>query len=222
MRAGPALTFVSFVLFAAAASVGTARSASAAEHVCDRAELARLDRAVADNGAAMRRWYYGWSGAFLVAGLGQEAFAGYTHDAGLAIDSRVGAFMAGLGWAATVALPPPTLFATASDLDAIGPTQLQSACRSRAKLLASAADDEAFGTGWLAHSAGWIANVAAGIWLWRRHDRLGAGILQTVEGLVVSELQIWTRPRSASAAMRTIVSPTLVPGGAALSVGFVF
>jgi hypothetical protein len=181
-----------------------------------------LDSVIDRDAAASRRWYYGWSSFFLVVGAGQLVLAEHVNNPAERPDWRVGAFMAGLGWAATVALPPPTLFAEGSDPARRGDASYRArACERERRLIASAGGDERFGTSWLAHTAGIAANVAAGLYLWLHHDRLGAGILQTVGGIAISELQVFTHPtRARDFDIKLAATPFPGGGGLALNVTF--
>jgi hypothetical protein len=145
-----------------------------------------------------RVWTWGWGIGYgaLTAGQGVPAFV--VHDHGLRADLAVGAVTSGIGLASVVLMPPEVL-ADAQLLSA----RLQAdgeggnACDELAlaeRLLASAADDQRFGSGPVMHLLNAGLNVAAGLVLGLGFGRWSSGAVTAASGLLVGEVQILTLP----------------------------
>jgi hypothetical protein len=182
---------------------------------------ASLDRA---QGPA-RLWYFGWVSAYS-AGLAVRTTLAFTSDdAGVRLDSRVGAVTIGIGLGVTLALTPRSLFAGDRLRGAPAGTLAESCLKVRfgESLLAEAAFWERAGKSWIAHVAGIAVNAGAGLYLGVKAQRWGSGLLAFAGGVTVTELKILTQPTTAGRALDAdtpTVTLGLLPLGVALSGSF--
>ncbi len=177
-----------------------------------------LDRA---QGPA-RLWYFGWVSAYSAGLAARTTLAFASDDAGVRLDSRVGAVTIGIGLGVTLALTPRSLFAGDRLRGAPAATLVESCLKVRLgeSLLAEAAFWERAGKSWVAHVAGIAVNVGAGLYLGLGAQRWASGLLAIAGGVTVTELKILTQPTTASRALEAdtpTVTLGLLPLGVALS-----
>lgn len=144
-------------------------------------------------------WWNGWVGGFAVATAGQTVLALTLKDRGWRIDNAVGAASSGLGLIGTL-LEPRTPITAAAELDAMDASTPRARALRLQKaeaLLLQAAQEEIDGRSWFPHVAGAATTVAASAVLWYGYERYESGWLNIIGGVLVTELQIATRPTAA-------------------------
>ena len=151
-----------------------------------------------------RAWRWGWTAIDSALFAGSLALLPLLPDDTKRIEYVVNAGKAAFV-VAVLAIHPPRVIADARVLDAhLEATTLDGVvadpCIARARgreLLSGAAGEQAFATGWAAHTFVVTSNVAIGVVEGLLlHDWLGA-ILQGVGSIVVGEIQIFTQPTGA-------------------------
>ena len=170
--------------------------------------------------APSRRWYWGWLGGYAAATTAQTVFAFALHDDALRAGSRVGAVKSGLGMVALLVFPLSTAFSP-SRLRAMPETTVtdrHAKARAAEIALREAADDQRFGRSFIPHAAAVVVNAAGSIYLWRHDDLPVPAIESFLLGMIVAEIQIFTRPTGARDFVDRGVAVSLapLPGGLAL------
>ena len=152
-----------------------------------------------------RTWGVGWAlanGATLMVQVGALPFV--DHDT--QIDFAVGAGTSAVGVISTLA-SPVTWLHSYDECDAIE------------RELSRAADAQAFGKSWLAHTGNVLINGGAALALGLGWDHWRSAAVQGGVGILVGELMIYTQPDGAGA-VQLAVSPT--NGGALIGLAGVF
>ena len=150
-----------------------------------------------------RVWGVGWAmanGALLVGSVSAIPF--FDHDQ--QIDLAFGAGTSAIGVVSTLA-SPVTWLHPYDDCDAVE------------RELSRAADAQAFGKSWLAHTGNVLINGGAGLALGLGWDHWRSAAIQGGVGILVGELMIYTQP---DGAVQLAVSPTA--GGAIIGFAGVF
>jgi len=194
--------------------LGTSAPSAHAEDSSPR----EIDAVLAEDAAASRRWYFGWTLGFAASTGGQLALLREVDDDRNRAVLRVGAFMSGVGFLTTVLLPPPSIFYDR-------PARLD-AEKLRARLRRSAAAED-FGHSWIAHGLGIAANAGAGLYLALHYRLPWSGLLQFVVGTGVSTLKIALLPtvardHLAKNPIRTSLTPLIGVGTIGLAIDGAF
>ncbi|HLK39803.1 MAG TPA: hypothetical protein VKU41_23765 [Polyangiaceae bacterium] len=162
---------------------------------------AELDRAE----SASQRWFTGWTWGYAWLAAGQASLAVSAPNYDQRVGAGVGAGLSALGFLAMLSTPHTIVGAhdTLSRIDASTPFGLYQRRLRAEGILKASADEERFFHSWVTHvldvagSAGAFAVLLAGykqpVYAWAT---LGAGI-------VLSEIQIWSRPFIATHAWKT-------------------
>ena len=161
-------------------------------------------RELAAGEGASSLWWNGWVGGFAVATAGQTVLALTLNDRGWRIDNAVGAASSGLGLIGTL-LEPRTPITAAADLrvmEASTPKERALRLQRAEALLLRSAQEEIDGRSWFPHVAGAATTVAASAVLWYGYDRYESGWINIIGGVLVTELQIATRPTAAVGSYR--------------------
>jgi hypothetical protein len=148
-------------------------------------------------------WWYGWTGGYVAATVGQGVLGAVTHDRGTRIDSIVGAAESAVGVAGMLLAVPKTPMWAAGELtsmDGSTPCARLHRLRRAEKLLEKSADEEAQARSWFSQLLGGAINLAAPIVLWAGYKRYASGWYTLGPGLAVQEAQILTQPVAALAA----------------------
>src|SRR5258708_25344487 len=133
---------------------------------------------------------------------------------------RVGAVKSGLGVLALLVFPLSTAFTPSRVRAMPETTETDRAAKARAAeaALREGADDERFGRSWVPHVASFGVNAAASLYLWR-HDNLPVPAIESFAlGMIVSEIQIFTRPTGARDFVDRGVRASLAPYPGGLAV----
>jgi hypothetical protein len=180
-------------------------------------------------------WWYGWYGGYTALTLGQAIGAVATTNRGTRVDLAFGAVASSLGVVplGILGFPPGTASATLRAMPEATPEERRRKLARAERLLEASAGSEAFGRSWVAHAAGGVIGLASFFALTFGYKRLGAGILNLVGGVAITEAQIFTGPTAAIDAFqqyRALSSsspprpiswrPILQPGGAGIGASF--
>jgi hypothetical protein len=168
----------------------------------DDKRIAFLRDALARDASASRTWFMIWVGAYTLSTAGESILAVSATDPGIVADARVGAVKSAIGWVSLVVLPPPSLRAPAFLPPRPTDEERAAFIAAEEKRLEDAADAERFAHSWLAHVGVAAVNVAGGLYLWQHDNRLTSGIITSLVGTAIGEIQIWTAPTIAIAALK--------------------
>ncbi len=162
---------------------------------------ARLQSGTAASNRWWNAWFYGWT-AFSVT---QAAVALATTDRGLRIDMAVGAASSSLGVLPLGVFPLPSLRAAAKlgALPAASPAERRRKLARGERLLKESAEAEALGRSWINHALGATVSLGFGLLLGLAYKRPVSGVINTVGGIALTELQIFTQPTAAIDDYRT-------------------
>lgn len=178
-----------------------------------RDRSAAIERSLAAGAPYARRWYWGWSGAFVAASALSFASLSVVDEPGLRADAVVGGTLAGLGAISTIALPL-TASRGAGALTAMPddtPEQRAARLRAAEATLRRAAREERFLSGWAAHAGVLAANAAAAAVSRLAYDRPWNMIaLARGTGVVVGELKVLSTPVAAIDAEATLLTDVTV------------
>jgi hypothetical protein len=167
------------------------------------AEVARriafIEGRFARGDAAANRWWNAWFYGFTALTVAQGVLAIATTDPGLRTDSAVGAASSSLGVMPLGLSPLPARFAVGAlrALPDATPAERRRKLARAEELLRESAEAEALGRSWLNHALGGGVSVGVGLVLGFVYKRPGSAVLNTVSGIALSELQIFTQPTAA-------------------------
>lgn len=147
-----------------------------------RAELLERDAAHA------RLWWWSFTAVYAAAGIVQTVMSFTVDDAGLRVDSAVGAASTWLGVAGMFISPIPAVWQAADRARETGRYDLA---------LARAAEAEADARAWYNHAACVVVALGAGAVLWFGYDRPESAAINAAGNLLVGELNLLTQPRRA-------------------------
>lgn len=143
-------------------------------------------------------WFYGWEGLTMA----QFAWALTTKDSGTRIDMAIGAASSTLGVLPLGLLPFPAKTAP-QDLAKFAANTPNTPTARRQKLifaehlLHAAADDEILRRSWVNHAVSIGVSIGVGLILAVGYERPIPGLFNTIGGIALSELQIFTQPTAA-------------------------
>ena len=162
---------------------------------------ARLKSGTAASNRWWDAWFYGWT-AFTVT---QAAVACATTDRGLRIDMAVGAVSSSLGVIPLGLFPLPSRHAAAklAALPGATPDDRRRKLGRAEHLLKESAEAEALGRSWFNHALGGAVSLGFGLLLGFAYKRPVAGVINTLGGIALVEIQIFTQPTAAIDDFRT-------------------
>jgi hypothetical protein len=201
-RALPALT-AAIAIFVSTPDAA-AQAAGREDTESDEARFAWIDDALERAEAPTRAWFTVWTLTFAGLAVGQGGFALAVHDPAWRADATIGAIKSTLGFAVILLAPHTVLHARSElrELDASTPTARYHRRRRAEELLAASAEQDAFGTSWVAHVAAALTNLAGAYILFHDYQAGALGWASLLTGTAVAELQIATRPTLALRAWR--------------------
>ena len=165
-----------------------------------QARLTRLEHALVEDENHVRLWWFGWTGLFAAAGVGQMGLAAVVHDHDFVMDRLVGATGGFLG-VAGMALTPVKPLQTWTPMP-----ELPLDARLKlveAELKARASREKQVG-GWLDHTLCVAVAAGAFTYVWLHEHRLGGAAMVGIMDLVVGETQLWTVPHTAVHALEPV------------------
>jgi hypothetical protein len=156
------------------------------------------DRLRAGEGAA-RAWYWTWTAIYGVATIGQAIGFFTSQDLRGQVNWAVGAATTLLGTVLMLVTDFPAEYAARelSRMPVTTPEQRKAKLKRAEELMEKAAEAETDGRAWFIHLGGAVVSLAGGLILWLAYGFLVDGIINTVAGIAVSEIQIWTQPTRA-------------------------
>lgn len=200
--------------------------------------LAFIEQHLESGTAAANRWWYGWYAGFSALTVGQFVIALAVDDPKDRAGYAVGAAASSLGVIPLGFLPftPRLAAANLRAYPATTPAERRRKLAAAERLLHAAADVEIQGRSWITHALGLSVSLASGLVLGLGYHSTRAAVLNSVGGVALTELQIFTQPTAAISAWRAyergqIASPKtatntprwmIVPQGMGLGFAAVF
>jgi hypothetical protein len=180
----------------------TAGATDSASTIDDDARFEWLAAEIAEIEKPTERWFTGWTWGFAWLTASQISLAAAAPTSGLRADSGVGAVVAGLGLAATISQPNSMLNAqeTLRKYDASTPLGRYERRRRAEYILQSTASEERFEHSFIPFVLATVVNGAATYILVHDYGQDLAGWLSCAAGEVVTLIQIFSRPYSATRA----------------------
>jgi len=188
--------------FVAAAAVfflapsAAAQSRPTSPVVDDATRLAWLESELSKAQAASQRWFTGWTWGYAWLAAGQASLAAASPDYNQRVAAGVGASLSALGFLAM--LGTPHTIVTAHDalarIDPSTPFGLYQRRLRAEGLLKAGADEERFFHSWVTHAVDLAANAGAAAVLIAGYNQKAFGWATFGAGMVIAELQIWSRP----------------------------
>ncbi len=216
-------------------------SARAAEERSDAEvtrRLAFIEQRLESGTAAADRWWYGWYAGYSALTVGQFVIALGVTDPKARADYAVGAAASSLGVIplAFVSFTPRFAAADLRVYPAATPEQRRRKLAAAERLLHAASDVELQGRSWVTHALGLSVSLATGLVLGLGYHSPRGAVLNSLGGVVLTELQAFTQPTAAIDAWRAyglgqITSPPtatnkprwgIVPQGMGLGFAAVF
>jgi hypothetical protein len=156
------------------------------------------ERLQAGEGAA-RAWYWTWTTIYGAATIGQAIGFFLSQDLRGQVNWATGAATTLLGTLLMLVTDFPAEYGARelSHMPVNTPEQRKAKLKRAEELLENAASSEADGRAWFIHLGGAVVSIAGGLILWLAYGFLVDGIINTVAGIAVSEIQIWTQPTRA-------------------------
>ncbi|MBK9262577.1 MAG: hypothetical protein IPM54_22580 [Polyangiaceae bacterium] len=156
---------------------------------------ARLARGAGPANMWWSSWYYGWT----ALSMGQFVWAIATPDKGTRIDMAVGAAASTLGVIPLGVLPFPARTAQRdlARVPARSPEERRRKLAFAEHLLEAAAKDQKLRRSWVNHATSIGVSIGVGLVLGVGYGRPIPGLINSIGGIALSELQIWTQPTAA-------------------------
>jgi hypothetical protein len=156
------------------------------------------DRLQQGEGAA-RAWYWTWTAIYGAATIGQAIGFFLSQDLRGQVNWATGTATTLLGTLLMLITDFPAEYGARelSRMPVNTPEQRKAKLKRAEELLEKAAEAETDGRAWYIHLGGAAVSLAGGLILWLAYGFLVDGIINTVAGIAVSELQIWTQPTRA-------------------------
>lgn len=232
---------VSLPLLALALALTTITTSARAEKMGD-AEVTRrlsfIEQHLESGTAAADRWWYGWYAGYSALTVGQFTIALAVDDPKARADNVVGAVASSLGVIPLGFLPftPRLAAADLRGYPATTPEQRRRKLAAAERLLHAASDVEIQKRSWITHALGFSVSLASGLVLGLGYQSTRGAVLNSLGGVALTELQIFTQPTAAIEAWHAyelgqIESPrtatnkprwTIVPQGMGLGFAAVF
>lgn len=186
-------------------AIALAAAVPAEPSIDERIEF--IESHLGDSESALQWWYWGWVAGYSALTVGQ-AIPGFLadeieSDADTA-DALRASMLVGASTAAIGAILVGVSYPTGIGAPAVLAQMPEETEEQRAKKLAVAeslleksAEEEAFGSGWIAHAGNVAINLAAGMILWLGFDQLEDGLITFGTGWALGMVQILTQPTRA-------------------------
>ena len=153
---------------------------------------------IEDPMVASRRWRERWMWFYGSVTAVQLTIGALADDPGLRADGVVGAASSAIGFFATMLIPypmatSPVRYAQSHDVP------LDEAFRNhdlRSEFIDDSLEAERIGRSWMAHAGGAFVSVLGGVVLMVGYERPASAAFNVVTGLLASEIQIATMPRT--------------------------
>jgi hypothetical protein len=185
-----------------ALALTTLTSSARAEGMGD-AEVTRrlsfIEQHLESGTAAADRWWYGWYAGYSALTVGQFAIALAVDDPRARADNVVGAVASSLG-VIPLGFFPFTPRSAAADLrvyPATTPAERRRKLAAAERLLHAASDVEIQGRSWITHALGFSVSIASGLVLGLGYHSTRGALLNSLGGVALTELQIFTQPTAA-------------------------
>jgi hypothetical protein len=156
------------------------------------------ERLLAGRGAA-QAWYWTWTAIYGAATIGQAIGFFLSQDLRGQVNWAVGCATTLLGTLLMLITDFPAAYATRelNGMPSGTPEQRRAKLKRAEELLEGAANAESEGRAWYIHLGGAAVSLAGGLILWLAYGFLVDGIINTVAGIAVTEIQVWTQPTRA-------------------------
>ncbi len=166
--------------------------------------LAFVERHLESGTAAADRWWYGWYAGYTALTVGQFTIALAVDDPLARADNVVGAVASSLGVIPLGFFPftPRTAAAELRAYPATTPEERRRKLAAAERLLHAASDVEIQGRSWLTHALGFSVSLASGLVLGLGYHSTRGAVLNSLGGVALTELQIFTQPTAAIDAWR--------------------
>lgn len=173
----------------------------------DNARYAWIDAQLAQIEGPTERWFTGWTWTFAWLAAGQAGLAAAAPKPGQVADSAVGAVTSALGLG-TMLIAPNTLLGAREQLAKFDATMPQGQYERRRRaeyVLQAVSAEERFQHSWVPHVLHTLANAGGWAVLFFGYKEYLAAWATLGAGFVVGEIQIFTRPWSATNAWEQYV-----------------
>ncbi len=175
------------------------------------AEWAAYEDALARGERQATLWRYGW-GSIYTASLASNIYqASEADDQDDRFDGRVGAVKSALALGGVISDPQPHP-AAHRRLEALAAQGDRQALGEARELMRATAAEERARHAWRARLDSLVVNTLGGLAIGVGDDRPRDGLVNFATGMLVGELQLWTQPTQAGAALNRFKPATLSLG----------
>jgi hypothetical protein len=181
------------------ADAPTAAAPSLSSNDDSEARLIFLSERLQAGQTAARAWYWTWTAIYGAASIGQAIAFFASTDLRGQVNWATGTATTLLGLLLMLITDFPAEYATRElgRLPDGTPEQRRAKLKRAEELLEGAATAEEDGRAWYIHLGGAAVSLAGGLILWIAYGFLVDGIINTVVGFAITEVQIWTQPTRA-------------------------
>ncbi|WP_136065527.1 hypothetical protein [Modicisalibacter radicis] len=189
-----------------------ALAAPAAAQPSATAEWNAYDDALASGERQATLWRYGWGGIYAASLANNIYQASEADDDDDRFDGRVGAVKSALALGGVIADPQPHP-AAHRRLEALAERGDGQALTDARELMRATAAEERARHAWRARLDSLVVNTLGGLAIGVGDDRPRDGLVNFATGMLVGEIQLWTQPTQAGAALNRFQPATLSLGG---------
>ena len=175
------------------------------------AEWDAYDEALTRGERQATLWRYGWGGIYAASLASNIYQASEADDQDDRFDGRVGAVKSALALGGVIANPQPHPTAHRR-LEALAERGDGQALAEARELMRATAAEERARYAWRTRLDSLVVNTLGGLAIGVGDDRPRDGLINFATGMLVGELQIWTQPTQAGAALNRFQPATLSLG----------
>ncbi|MDW5378596.1 hypothetical protein R6258_16885 [Halomonas sp. HP20-15] len=174
-------------------------------------EWQAYDEALTSGARQATLWRYGWGGVYAASLANNLYQASEADDQDDRFDGRVGAVKSALALGGVITDPQPHP-AAHRRLEALAEQGDREALNDARELMRATAAEERARHAWQARLDSLVVNTLGGLAIGVGDDRPRDGLVNFATGMLVGELQIWTQPTQAGAALNRFQPATLSLG----------